>query len=75
MTETKKRGGARPGAGRPAIGEETKPVSVQISASDLRAIDEMGIPINHFIREAIKEKLLRDKAVEDPFGRKALSSG
>jgi hypothetical protein len=64
MKEIKKsRGGARPGAGRPAIAEQTKAVSVQISIADLLAIDEMGIPINHFIRGAVKEKLLRDQTL------------
>jgi hypothetical protein len=57
------RGGARPGAGRKGLQEETKIVTMRLPVADLDAIQALGVGINPFYREAAKEKLLRDKEV------------
>lgn len=66
MTQTKidKRGGSRPGAGRPRKHEytgELKNVTIRLPMEQIDEIYATGVGMTIFCIEAIKEKLIRDK--------------
>ena len=58
--EKKKRGGYREGAGRKPELVNPMMLTCYIERTDVEAIENLGVPVLRFIREAVKEKLQRE---------------
>lgn len=58
--EKKKRGGYRAGSGRKPELVNPMMLTCYIERADVEAIENLGVPVLRFIREAVKEKLKRE---------------